>query len=283
MAMTTEQHKAALRRIYDEVLEKGNLSVVDELIGSNYVFHGPGGMELKGPDGFKEFVKNLRKAFPDLRVTADDMVAEGNEVAHRGTLRGTQKGEFMGIPATGRRISLSMTAISRFDDGHEVEAWEFPDTAGMYQQLGVSPQDQETRVRRVIDEALNKGNVGALDEIMAPEVICHQPPGPDISGLPAYKQFTQELRKAYSDMHFTVDEFIRQGETDMIRYTMRGVHTGSMPGGVSIPPTGRRVAMTGVEVIHTMNGKAVEQWIYNDTLGLMQQLGVTPQPRRGGK
>jgi predicted ester cyclase len=126
--MPAEQNKAALRRIYEEVFNKGNLAAVDEVVTADWIYHGAGGMELKGPAGFKEFVKTYRAAFPDLHLTAEDMVAEGEKVAHRITFRGTNTGEFMGV-----------ATISHFVGGREAETWQFADTASMYEQLGVAP------------------------------------------------------------------------------------------------------------------------------------------------
>jgi steroid delta-isomerase-like uncharacterized protein len=275
--MSTEQHKETLRRIYDEVFSKGNLGAVDELMAANYVLHGPGGTELKGPTGFKEFVRTLRAAFPDVQVTVEDMVAEGSEVAHRATLRGSHQGEFMGIPATGRQVEVSITTISRFADGQEVEAWESLDTARIYQQLGAAPEDRDAKVRRIISDAFSKGNTDALSEIVAPDIIFHRPPMPDIRGLEAYKEMIAGLRKAFSDIEFVPDDYIRVGETHACRYTLRGTHTGPMAGGMApIPPTGRRVTINGMVMIHSVNGKAQEEWEYVDTVGFMQQLGATP-------
>jgi len=128
-----------LRRNCEEVLSKGNLAVVDELQATNYVYHGSGGQEFKGPEGFKQLVTMLRTAFPDLHVTVEDMVAEGDKVAHRLTLRGTHKGDFMGIAPTGKQVTFAAIVISRFAGGKEVEAWANLDQLGMMQQLGVVP------------------------------------------------------------------------------------------------------------------------------------------------
>ena len=136
--MPAEQNKAALRRIYEEVFNKGNLAVVDEVVTAEWIYRGAGGMELKGPAGFKEFVKTYRAAFPDLHLTAEDMVAEGEKVAHRITFRGTNTGEFMGMPPTGKQITVGVATISHFAGGREAETWQFADTASMYEQLGVA-------------------------------------------------------------------------------------------------------------------------------------------------
>ena len=135
--MSTEENKAMIRRV-GEVFNQGDLAVVDEVMAADYVHHGPFG-EFKGPEGFKQMVTMFRTAFPDLNMTIEDMVAEGDKVASRLTLRGTHKGEYMGIAATGKQVTVTEIVISRFAGGKEVEAWGSPDLMGMMQQLGVVP------------------------------------------------------------------------------------------------------------------------------------------------
>jgi len=137
--MSTEENKAIIRRNCEEALNKGDLAVADENIATNYVYHGSGGQEFKGPEGFKQFITMLRTAFPDLHFTIEDMVAEGDKVAHRLTLRGTHKGELMGIAPTGKQVTTTAITISRFVGGKEVEAWSSMDMLGMMQQMGVAP------------------------------------------------------------------------------------------------------------------------------------------------
>jgi len=137
--MSTEQNKAAIRRVYEEAMNKGNVAVLNELMAPDYVYHGPGGTELKGPEAFGQYVAMMRRALPDLQITLKVMFAEGDYVAHRATLTGTHKGDLMGIPPTGKSISLTASTLSRFSGGKEVEAWQEYDTLAFYQQLGVTP------------------------------------------------------------------------------------------------------------------------------------------------
>ncbi len=146
----------------------------------------------------------------------------------------------------------------------------------------MSKEEQKAKVRRAIDEAFNKGNLNAMDEVVASNVVFHQPPMPDVKGLEAYKGILATLRKAFSGFQFTIDEFIGEGDTDAIRYTIRGTHTGQLPN-MPIPPTGKKVTVTGMVMVRTVAGKSVEEWDYVDMLGLMQQLGVAPPMGPGTK
>jgi predicted ester cyclase len=137
--MSTEENKANARRVFEEVFNKGNLSVVDELIATNYVGHAPGMPDFKGPEGFKQYATMNRTAFPDLRMTTEDTVAEGDKVVNRWTARGTHKGDLMGIAPTGKQVTMTGMVITRYVGGKQVEAWVLSDMLGMLQQLGVVP------------------------------------------------------------------------------------------------------------------------------------------------
>jgi predicted ester cyclase len=138
--MSTKENKTKQRRVWEEVVNKGDLSLVDEFIAPSYIYHGPMGMEYKGPAGLRQLITMFRTAFPDLHTTIDDMVAEGDKVATRITARGTHEGELMGIAPTGKKITFTGILITRWVGGKEVEAWEIPDMLGMMQQLGVMPK-----------------------------------------------------------------------------------------------------------------------------------------------
>jgi steroid delta-isomerase-like uncharacterized protein len=135
--MSTKDNKAAQRRVWEEVFNKGNLAIIPELFAKNYVFHSPLPLEAKGPEGFKQMAAMVRSALPDLHVTINDIFAEGDKVATRVTLTGTFKGEMMGIPPTGRKATITSILVSQWAGGKEVEAWEGLDALSFYQQLGI--------------------------------------------------------------------------------------------------------------------------------------------------
>ena len=136
--MSTEENKAVVRRVIEEAWNKGDLAVADEVIDTNFVFHAAG-QEFKGPEGLKQAVTIYRTAFPDFHITIDDMVAEGDKVASRFTVRGTHKGDLMGIVPTGKQVTITGTVFNRFVGGKEVEARASMDQLGMLQQMGVVP------------------------------------------------------------------------------------------------------------------------------------------------
>lgn len=133
--MSVEKNKAVARRGTEEVSNSGNLAVVDETTASNYVLHTT--PEVKGPEGYKQFTTMMRTAFPDLHMTIDHMVAEGDMVAVFYTLTGTFKGEMAGIKPTGKKMTIKSAVLTRLKGGKQVEAWRYSDMLTFYQQLGI--------------------------------------------------------------------------------------------------------------------------------------------------
>lgn len=137
--MSTEDNKALDRRGFEEVWNQGNLAVIDELSAENVVTHNPPGPPMQGTEAFKQFIQMYRSAFPDTQMTVEDQIAEGDKVVTRWTARGTHQGELMGIPATGKQVTVTGISVSRWANGKTVESWSNFDTLGMLQQLGVVP------------------------------------------------------------------------------------------------------------------------------------------------
>jgi steroid delta-isomerase-like uncharacterized protein len=134
--MSVEENKAIFRRIVEEGFNKGNLAIVDELVATNHVNHTD---NVHGPEEYKQFITMYRTAFPDLHMTIEDQIAEGDKVVNRWTSRGTHKGDLMGIPPTGKQTTVTGMYVARIIGGKIVEEWGNFDALGMMQQLGVVP------------------------------------------------------------------------------------------------------------------------------------------------
>ena len=142
--MSIEQNKALVRQMVEEIFNRGNISRADEFLAPDFVEHEelPPGMP-QGREGVKQLTAMMRNAFPDFKATIEDMVAEGDKVVIRMTWRGTQKGEFMGVPPTGKTVSFGVLDIIRIAGGKFVEHWGQMDSMGMMQQLGAIPAPGE--------------------------------------------------------------------------------------------------------------------------------------------
>ena len=131
--MTSEE---VMRRIFQQIVVEGDLDLADELLDENYVEHPE---DVPGRQAWKERIAMFRRAFPDLSVTIDEMVVDGDRVATRTTIRGTHKEDLMGIPATGRAVEVIGVDITHLRDGQAVERWGGIDMFGLLHQLGAIP------------------------------------------------------------------------------------------------------------------------------------------------
>jgi len=137
----SEHNKANVRRLFDELWNKGNLAVADELIAPTYTHHDAATPDVgRGPESEKKRVTLYRTAFPDLRLTIEDTVAEGETVVARWTCRGAHKGDLNGIAPTGKQFAMSGVSIVRFVGGKMAEGWINWDALGLMLQLGVVPE-----------------------------------------------------------------------------------------------------------------------------------------------
>jgi len=134
-----EDNKNLVRRLFQEFWNGSNLAIADKFIAASFIDQVPGRpAELPaGPEGFKLWGSALHAAYPDTHYTIDDMLAEGDKVVSRWTAHGTHQGVLMGIPATGKQVTVTGITIDRIVDDQVVESWSIFDALGMLQQLGV--------------------------------------------------------------------------------------------------------------------------------------------------
>jgi steroid delta-isomerase-like uncharacterized protein len=137
----SEANKNVVRRLFEEVWNKSNLPVADEIFAPTYIHHDPSTPDVgRGPESEKKRATLYRTAFPDLRLTIEEIIAEGETVMARWSCRGTHKGDLSGIAPTGKHIIISGVSITRFANGKLVEGWINWDALGLMQQLGVVPE-----------------------------------------------------------------------------------------------------------------------------------------------
>jgi predicted ester cyclase len=135
--MTQEHNKAIERRMVAEALNKGNLAVVDDCLTPDFIYNGPGGTEVKGVEGYKQFLTGLRAAYPDIHVKIEDIIAEGDMVATRTSSTFTFTGRAGPVAPTNKKVTLTGSILDRFKDGQIRETWEQYDRLDLYQQMGL--------------------------------------------------------------------------------------------------------------------------------------------------
>jgi len=228
----------------------------------------------------------------------DLVVAEGNRAAVRGTLSGTHKGNFMGFaPPTGKFVLLTGTAILRFDqNGLMDRRWQEWDGLSVMQQMGViptqstagaklpdpipphvvgrsytSPNQNKATMRRLIDEVWNRGRLGVADEIYHPQATFPSNPSLPLGGAGA-RAVVGMYRQAMPDFHVEFKELLADGDMVMAWISQSGTQNGDLMG---VPATRKKATWGQIINARFAGGQIVESWTNEDTLGLMQQLGVS--------
>ena len=145
--MSAENNKALVRRYFEDAWNKHNPSMVESIFSADFVDRSP---DVPGiphtRDGLKQFISLYLRAFPDASITIEDQLAEGDRVVTRWTGRGTQTGQFMEMPPSGKRVAVQGVQIDRLSGGKIVESWTLFDQLGMLQKLGAVPAPREPAV-----------------------------------------------------------------------------------------------------------------------------------------
>jgi predicted ester cyclase len=151
----------------------------------------------------------------------------------------------------------------------------------------MSIEENKAHVRRFFEEVYNKGNVAAVDEFLAPNILLHFDSPSDVPvpaelqlSLEEIKQFVSQFRTTFPDYHFTVELQVAEGDMVVTRGTARGTQTGEYRGLTykGIPPTGKQVTWTETWIYRIRDGKLVELWSNEDDVGRLQQIGALPRP-----
>jgi steroid delta-isomerase-like uncharacterized protein len=133
------RNKALMRRFYEELWSKGNLEAIPELVAEDFVDHQAPVGQPSGREELAGLVVMWRTGFPDMRETVEDLISEGDKVVGRFLMRGTHRGEFMGVAPTGRSVTMSGIDVVRIADGRISEFWYAEQMLELMQQLGAAP------------------------------------------------------------------------------------------------------------------------------------------------
>jgi len=252
------------------------MTVVDEPLDPNYLYHGVVEGELAGVEAMKQLLTSVYAAFPDAQYVIQEQVAEGDKVVTRFKSTGTLQVEFMGISPSGRQITIDEVSVSRIAGGRIVEDWNIWDVLGLFRQLGAGPETvagNKNLVRRYFEEVANKFKLAVIEEVFTGDTVFAAPYFPKLRGLEGRKQVQAIAHSAYPNGHYTVKELIAEGNSVVARWTFRGTHKGEMMG---MAPTGKKVSLTGTSTLAIRDRKIASEWADYDALGQWQQLGVIP-------
>ena len=275
--MNAELHEAALRRALDH-LNRGNLDGYLDLYTEDAVLYGYGLEPGRAP--LRQFYEGFLAAFPDTHIAIDDLLAAGDKVACRYRFSGTHRGDFMGVPATGRSVEIAGITVLRFVGGRCAERWAQADFLGLLQQLGAVPDAQAAPVdpaalaRTIYDFFSN----GVFEQVIAratEDIEVHFVPAEQtFHGHDGMLMFMQGFKTAFPDVTLEVTRQVASGDQLVNEFVARGTHTGPLmtPAG-AVPPTGRRAEWRVCEVWTVRDGKVASIANYQDSATLMRQLG----------
>jgi steroid delta-isomerase-like uncharacterized protein len=141
--MSEAQNIATLEKFVNEVINQGRLDAADEIVEENFVELDPLPGQQQGREGLKDVIRMMRTAFPDIHWVVEETIASGDKVVSRFKWSGTHQGDFLGIPATGRRVTVAGVVIDRLEAGKMADSRILMDTFGMMQQLGIIPASSD--------------------------------------------------------------------------------------------------------------------------------------------
>jgi steroid delta-isomerase-like uncharacterized protein len=145
----------------------------------------------------------------------------------------------------------------------------------------MSTEENKAAERRFYEEVWKKRNFAVIDELVAPDVIEHNPTVPGQGpGREGFRQTVEMLLSAFPDAQVTIEDIIAEGDKVVVHWAGRGTHRGELMG---LPPTNKEASAAGIDILRYEGGKRVETWRQWDTLGMLQQLGVLPTPGQGGR
>jgi steroid delta-isomerase-like uncharacterized protein len=285
-----DQHKTVARTEIERFEGANDAHVAKDLFSNSYRLHF-GGQPPLDLAGHQQVLAMFRAAFPDLRIAVLGQVAHGDRVANHFVMRGTQKGEFNGLPATGKHIVVTGTNLMRFEGGRIAETWGQIDMVGLMQQLGAMPGDASTpvepppepvahgapggkdAVKRFVD-AFNRKEIEAIGREFSAEYVLDFPGGPRGQGVDGVKSATAAFISAFPDLQFSIDDLIEEGDRVVWRWTMRGTQKGALG---PILPTDKPVTLTVISLFRIRGGKIAQDKVRADMMGLLAQLGAIPR------
>jgi predicted ester cyclase len=263
---TKEQENIQLYQDFLQALNAADYKQLDRIMDVSFQDH-HAGFDISSLNAYKDA---LRIAHETLRIRGqlEDIIAVDDKVITQVKLTGKHIGRFMDMPPTEQQVSWSTIEIWRVENGKFVERWAQDDLHGLMKQL--SSDAKNVQIVRSLVDIVNGRKYGEMDELFA-ETFVDRNPAWNVAGLEPLKQIIAAAHQGL-DMVVSQDQvYAAEGNKVVVHITFHGRHVGIFLG---IPPTGKAVSWTSIEVYHIENNKIIERWVQADTAGLMRQLGV---------
>ncbi|HTJ57158.1 MAG TPA: ester cyclase [Devosiaceae bacterium] len=280
-----EQNVALARRFFDELLNQGRFSSMDEIVTEDFQFTLPTISALSGKEALRGYVSFLRQAFAELKFEVVRELASDNKVAMRWRITGKHVGEFNNAPPSGNHVDEFGIDFFEFWGGKIKAVHVVANQFGLTNQITahppkpLAPEENNAVAVKFFDAVWSKGDFSVLDTLVAPDAVDHSTVGGKVKsekGSGSFRAIVSMFRGAMPDIKLTIEDEIFAGDKVVHRWRLAGTNTGSLMG---VPPTGKPVTFSGITTVRMRDGKIVERWTNVDELGVLQQLGVAPPPQ----
>jgi steroid delta-isomerase-like uncharacterized protein len=281
---TPEQNLEVAHRYFDELLNQGRFSVIDQIVTEDFQFRLPTQPDLSGKESLRGYVSYLRNAFSDLKFEVEREITNENKVAIRWRITGKHVGEFNGVPPSYAQVEEYGIDFFEFWNGKIHSINVVANQLGLNNQMishqpeprKMTPEENNAIAEKFFNSVWNKGDFSVLDTLISPDAVDHSTVGgkPKAEkGSASFRAIVSMFRKAMPDIQLTIDDEIFTGDRVVHRWTLNGTDNGGVMG---MPPSRKQLTFSGITTVRMENGKIVERWVNIDELGLMQQLGAVP-------
>lgn len=310
-AATPEENLAVVRRFFEEGISGADLSVLDEVLAPDVIYHSATVADDSGPEAVKNIYTAALVGFPGIQYHFLESAAGPDAVAVRYQAEGVHSGEFRGLAPTGETITWTQSTFAHVACGQITEMWAEVSQLDRLRQLGVlvsegpaarmagvgapettamatpssssescatpTPEEALAIVDRVRGEVYNDGNFAVMPEIFAENYVHGSANGPDAIGIEAGAQRIGTFVTAFPDLEWTFDEVIVDGNHVSARWTTRGTQDGELAG---FAPTGKPVEFTGISTFTVQCGKVTEFQTEMDAVSMLEQVGADVDNRQ---
>jgi len=284
-----------VRRVADEVWNRGDLAVADELFADDFINHDPNPGGVTDLEGYKRWVGEWRAAFPDFHVELHDLIAEGDKVAARYTVTGAHQGELLGVPASGIQVAMKGISIYRLDHGEIAEVHHSYDLLGVGQQVGYfeplpeevfpfsfarrtepgdfrwgepsavtgdpgDPESNKALCVREVERGWNQGNAAAVLESVAPTFVWHSI-YPEVTDYESYIKWVEGHTDPDDPTQITIEALVAEADKVVDLYSA------DLGGGMTV---------SGIRISRFADAKLVEMWRNEDVLPALIAMGLFP-------
>ncbi len=268
--------KSMVEQLHYELFSAKRFALLDTLVTGDFRMHSPYFTEVLGKDELRATIENLHRVLADPKYRIVSLTAEGDRVTVHYIATGRHTGEFFGVPATNRSLTLAGMSVITFREEKIAVIENLWDALGLLEQIGgwtPSAESNKRLARRFFDEFLNAGRHDIAPEIFANDVAWHASHMPPLRGPEAVREWARLSRTDWPDLHYELVDLLAERDEVVCHWKWSGTHQARWMG---VEPTGKRLEFSGTTILKFRDGKICGHWAEWDTLRTLQFLGAAP-------